>query len=364
MAKDLKYFTNLLKEYAVDLDVLYVEDDKDVRDGIAMLLQKFFKTVTTAEDGQMGLDTFKAGKFDVVLTDISMPNMNGVEMSSAIKEIDYEQTIVVISAHNEGDYLISLINIGIDAFLLKPIQTEMLVKTLSRICRYASDAKMLEAYQDKVEDSYMEILHQKEQLQSQLNAKLNTENKNIVLVEAIREVETTTETQVMPEQELQFLAKEFRAMSAREFVEGYPTDLEIYSDKLLEIGEKLDILVNNFITNTTQEGALELSGAFSLYADVLTNIPEFVNLNYAITQLATVFEKIDCSLELEPYFDLILAISQELERWRVSIFETQDAENIHYLDNSLISDCTMLESFVIGSQGPQVDDDAMDDMFF
>lgn len=362
MAKDLKYFTNLLKEYAAELDVLYVEDDKDVREGIAMLLKKFFKSVTTAEDGKKGLDTFKTGSYDLVLTDISMPNMNGVEMSTQIKELDYEQTIVVISAHNEGDYLISLINIGIDAFLLKPIQTEMLVKTLSRICRYASDAKMLEDYQNKVEDSYVEIMQQKDKLQAQLNEKVKRENKNIVLVEAIREVETSTQTQVMPEQELQFLAKEFDAISAAEFVEGYPTDLEIYSDKLLEIGEKLDLLVNNFITNTTQEGALELSNAFGLYADVIKNIPEFVNLTYAISQLSTVFEKIDCNVELEPYFDLILAISQELERWRVSIFETKDAENIHYLDNSLISDCTMLESFVIGSEGAS--DDAMDDMFF
>jgi len=363
MAKDLKYFTNLLKEYASDLDVLYVEDDKDVREGIAMLLEKFFKTVTTAVDGIKGLEKFKSGTYDLVLTDISMPNMNGVDMSLAIKEIDYEQTIVVISAHNEGDYLISLINIGIDAFLLKPIQTEMLVKTLSRICRHSNDAKMLEAYQNKVEDSYVEIMEQKDELEKRLNAKLNTENKNIVLVEAIREVETTTQTQVLPEQELQFLTKEFQAMSAVDFVEGYPTDLGIYSDRLLEIGETLDILVNTFVTHTTQEGASDLSSSFGQYADVLSNIPEFINLNYAITQLATVFDKIDCTQNLEAYFDLILAISQELERWRISIFETQNADNIHYLDNSLISDCTMLESFVIGSQTEE-DDGAMDDMFF
>lgn len=362
MAKDLKYFTNLLKKYAVDLDVLYVEDDKDVRDGISMLLQKFFKTVTTAVDGQDGLEKFKEGNFDLVLTDISMPNMNGVEMSSEIKEIDYEQTIVVISAHNEGDYLISLINIGIDAFLLKPIQTEMLVKTLSRVCRYASDLKMLEAYQNTIEDSYVEIMQQKDELQARLNAKLKTENKNIVLAEAIKEVEVKIEEEVIPQANLQFMTKEFTAQSARDFVEGYPTDLDIYSDRLLEIGENLDILVNNFIKNSNQEGAVELSNSFAQYADVLSNIPEFINLNYAITQLSTVFEKIDCSQNLEPYFDLILAISQELERWRISIFETQEADNIHYLDNSLISDCTMLESFVIGSQ--PTDDDGMDDMFF
>jgi len=344
MIKDLKYFTLILKESAIDLSVLYVEDDPDVRAGIEVILAKFFKKVVVAEDGKEGLKKYKEEEFDVVLTDISMPNMNGVEMSTLIKEENYEQPIVVLSAHNEGDYLIDLINVGIDAFLLKPIQTEALVKTMGKISRSISDRIMLGQYQEKIEDSYIEMMHQKEELEQRLNAQLDSENKNIVLIEACKE------DVKIEEEKLDFFKKDFDIISASEFIANYPTDLDIYADKLLNIGESLDLVVNTFVTNPTEASATQLSSFFSEYANVLTNIPEFINLNYAITQLSGVFSKIDCTQDLSDYFDLILAISQELEKWRESIFENQSATNIHYLDNSLISDCVMLESFVIGAE--------------
>ncbi len=352
MVKDLKYFTLLLKEHAASLSVLYVEDDADVRAGIEAILSKFFKSVTIAEDGQEGLNAFKSEKFDIILTDISMPNMNGVEMSTQIKEENYEQPIIVLSAHNEGEYLIDLINVGIDAFLLKPIQTEALVKTMGKICRTISDRNMLEQYQDKVEDSFIELMAQRDELQKRLNAQLDSENKNIVLVEAYKEETPLTE------EKLEFLAKEFEVVTAEDFINNYPTDLDIYADRLLNIGESVDLLVNTFINHPTQESASELASHFQQYAEVLSNIPEFINLTYAITQLSEVFSKIDTSQDISAYFDLILAISQELEKWRESIFESQSATNIHYLDSSLISDCVMLESFVIGSDSS---DEACDD---
>lgn len=358
MVRDLKYYTMILKESAENLSILYVEDDPDVREGIEVILSKFFKNITLAEDGQQGLEKYKAGVYDVVMTDISMPNMNGVEMSTLIKVENYDQPIIVLSAHNEGEYLIDLINVGIDAFLLKPIQTEQLVRTLSKICKAINDRNMLAMYQEKMEDSYVEMMHQKEELERRLNAQLDSENKNIVLVEAYKE----KEDHPIQQESLQFLAKEFDHICAREFIENYPTDLDIYSDKLLNIGEKMDLRVNTFVQNPTEEGASELSNYFAQYAEVLSNIPEFINLNYAITQLSEVFAQMDVTKEIAAYFDLVLSISQELERWRESIFETQEAENIHYLDNSLISDCVMLESFVLGSS--DTGDSGEDDIEF
>ena len=361
MKKDLKYFTTILKESAKELSVLYVEDDADVRNGIATILRKFFAKVELAEDGQEGLEKFNSDNFDIVLTDISMPNMNGVEMSALIKEENCEQPIIVLSAHNEGDYLIDLINIGVDGFLLKPIQTEFLVKTLGRICRGIHDSKLLVVYQEKMEESYMEMMRQRDELQERLDAQIASENKNIGLVEVVKEAVKNEDVDLQAS-DLNFFTKEFESISAAEFIANYPTDLDIYGDKLLNIGEKIDIVVNKFVREPSEDGAIELSNYFLQYAEVISSIPEFINLNYAINQLSEVFAQMDCSKDISGYFDLILAISQELEKWRESIFELQSADDIHYLDSSLISDCVMLESFVMGESANS--DNGGDDIEF
>ncbi len=359
MANDLKYYADILKESAQDLRVLYVEDDPDVQQGIAQILKKFFAFVDVASDGAEGLQKYTDGGFDLVLTDVSMPIMNGVEMSTKIKGVDYNQNIIVISAHNEGEYLIEFINIGIDAFLLKPIQTDMLIKTLGKICSNIHDKKLVVEYQEKMESSYIEMMNQKDALQAELNTRISMENKNIVLVEAVKEQKE------LPEKQVEYLAKEFAVISANEFMSNYPVDLDIVSDKLLNVGEKIDESIYKFTKVPTAELAINLSDHFAQYSEALSAIPEFVNLNYAISQLSSVFSRMEINEAVCMYSDLLLTISQELERWRVSIFETQDAENVHYLDNSLISDCVMFESFVLGSNGNDTsEDEDFDDMFF
>lgn len=199
-------------------------------------------------------------------------------------------------------------------------------------------------------------MNQKDELQRQINAKIDTENKNIVFEENLKE------NKELSSSEVKFLTKDFDAISAVEFIENYPTDILIYSDKLLELSESIDVLINQFSKSNSKDDAVSLSESFSLYADILQNIPEFVNLTYAINQLSEVFKNHDTSVDQNDFIDLTLAISQELEKWRESIFENQDADNIHYLDKSLISDCVMLESLVVGSSGDSEDD--LDDMFF
>lgn len=124
-----------LKEYAQPLRVLYVEDDEAVKAQIVIFLQKFFPNITTAQDGVEGLETYKKDKYDIVITDISMPHMDGIEMSRHIKEIDEEQIIIVTSAYNETEKLMELINIGIDKFVMKPIANKPFLITLYNVAK-------------------------------------------------------------------------------------------------------------------------------------------------------------------------------------------------------------------------------------
>lgn len=124
-----------LKEYAQPLKVLYIEDDEAVKTQIVIFLGKFFPSIVTAKDGIEGLEAYKKDKYDIVITDIAMPHMDGIEMARRIKEINEEQVIIVTSAYNETEKLMELINIGIDKFVMKPINNKPFLILLYNVAK-------------------------------------------------------------------------------------------------------------------------------------------------------------------------------------------------------------------------------------
>lgn len=139
-----------LKQYASVCSVLYVEDDELIRKQTADFLGRFFPDVVLAEDGAIGLQKYKEKKFDVVVTDINMPNMNGIEMIEAIKEINYEQVVLVTSAHNDSEYLMKLINLNVNRFVLKPFNNKQFLYVLYKIAEELSFTKEQTKLQDEI----------------------------------------------------------------------------------------------------------------------------------------------------------------------------------------------------------------------
>jgi len=124
-------------KFSQSLRVLYVEDDENLRAEVSILLETFFEHIDTAMDGADGLDKYNHNEYDIVITDINMPKMGGIEMVSKIHEIYPEQKIIAVSAHNESHLLINLIEKGVSSFILKPIKEENFFNILYPICRDA-----------------------------------------------------------------------------------------------------------------------------------------------------------------------------------------------------------------------------------
>lgn len=140
-----------------DLTILYVEDDKNLRKEMHEVLNDLFSYVILAEDGKDGLEKLlsykeESGEYpDIVMTDISMPRSNGIEMSKKIMEHHSEQLIIVLSADNESHCLLELINMGIEHYLIKPIGANQLVQTLQRAVKKSNDRKMELGYIKELE---------------------------------------------------------------------------------------------------------------------------------------------------------------------------------------------------------------------
>ncbi|MFT5661540.1 MAG: YesN/AraC family two-component response regulator, partial [Sulfurimonas sp.] len=108
-----------LKEIAKNLKILYVEDDTDLRERTTKFFMKIFGHVDTAADGEEGLKLYTQNyqeryKYhDIVISDIYMPNLDGIAMSKAILEMNKEQKIIIMSATEERKYLVDIIHLGI-----------------------------------------------------------------------------------------------------------------------------------------------------------------------------------------------------------------------------------------------------------
>jgi len=158
-------------------NILYVEDENDSREFFSQLLQDYCTNLFIAKDGQEGLELYKKNPIDVVLTDITMPKMNGLEMSKKILEIDEDAYIVVLSAYGESDFLHKAIDIGIHNYLLKPIDIEKLEDVLNKINKQLRTSKLQELHTQELKE-INQTLHQKVKEEIAKNAKILQEQKD------------------------------------------------------------------------------------------------------------------------------------------------------------------------------------------
>ena len=151
------------------LTVLYIEDEEEVLNALASILQRRTKELFLAKNGKEGLELYKKHRPDIIITDIKMPIMNGLKMAEIIRQDDYTTPIIVTSAFNDNDYLMRAIEIGINQFVLKPIDAEKLFTALENSIR-------LVTFENRLEQSNRDLKY---------NLKLLTEYKNAIDVSSI-----------------------------------------------------------------------------------------------------------------------------------------------------------------------------------
>lgn len=118
---------------ARNLTLLYVEDNNGARAGSMLIFEEFFGRVIEAVDGEDGLEKFKNHHIDLVITDINMPHMSGLEMAAHIRKLSPKTPLLILSAYNEAEYFIESIRLGVEGYLLKPIEIGQFMDVLSNV---------------------------------------------------------------------------------------------------------------------------------------------------------------------------------------------------------------------------------------
>ena len=118
------------QDYLKTLTVLYVEDDAETREQFSDFLRRSVGTLITAEHGVAGLEAFKKHTPDIVITDILMPQMDGLTMAQNILGMIPSVPIIVLTAFEQTDYLMRAINMGIEKYVTKPVNSYQLFESL------------------------------------------------------------------------------------------------------------------------------------------------------------------------------------------------------------------------------------------
>jgi PAS domain S-box-containing protein len=152
------------KEFLKTLTILYVEDDETIRTSLGNILKKVFKEVVTCVDGKDGVANYELYtqdmdmEFDAIISDINMPNLNGLEMIKKIREYDSDIPVVMTTAHGEANYLMEAIKVNVSGYTLKPIDTKELLGTVQKFCEIKRNQRLIQEKEAELSE-YMEVVN-------------------------------------------------------------------------------------------------------------------------------------------------------------------------------------------------------------
>lgn len=169
-----------LTEQTKKLSAMVVEDEKVTNELLSSTFKNFFSDVESCFDGATALDMYKKNAPDVVFVDIIMAGMDGIELSRKIRELNPSQIIIVISASNDIEKISESIEVGVNSFIQKPIDTKKIIELLSSVVSMVAKKKKVETKTFSISlplDLY-DVVND--------NAKAESISKNAVIIRALR----------------------------------------------------------------------------------------------------------------------------------------------------------------------------------
>ena len=167
------------------LNVLYVEDEKILQDEVYQNLLPFVKNILKASDGLEGLSIFRENQneIDVVISDIMMPNMNGIEMINNIRILNSSIPIIYATAFNDNEYLLQTLQQSVTSYILKPIDMELLIEAIQKASITVENKRLKDSLEEEVAQKTQELIEHNKLLDYQLHTDALTKllNRNSLL---------------------------------------------------------------------------------------------------------------------------------------------------------------------------------------
>lgn len=138
-----------LRKKVDNLTLLYVEDNKGLQQQAIKIFKKIFKNLVVADSGESAYDLYKKYQPEIVVTDINMHNLSGLELSRMIKKVDPFVKIIITSAFDDKDYLFEAIDINVSKYIKKPLTITDLIEAITKVVdelEFESSRNLFENY--------------------------------------------------------------------------------------------------------------------------------------------------------------------------------------------------------------------------
>lgn len=454
-----------LQEIGKTYSILYVEDDEAIQGIMSSILTLFCHALYKARNGQEGLELFNTLKPDLVITDISMPIMDGITMVRHIREKDKETPIMVNSAFSDQNYLMDSIYLGVDRYTIKPIrQDEFLdalyflfsklknkdeAKLYTKIrlqerVNYAS-SKMIQAmmeiypnpvlvytddgrlyginssatllfnivsisdenqhetieasfvHEEGFEHSLRELVttpphFPRIKVKTKQGIKIYTVTKNAIEAEEFGRLFCFTFTDItrleyekQKSQNLSLFLREqlaFKKEQKKAFIKHdtskeplhvkasekpvphyaskkgakeYLSELDTQITEEIAEMDALEVEIFEALSTFEETGALSslhfVATGLGHYSKTIGALMDFEDIALSLRKLSNLLLELSHTNFNRRKFHLVLeGILADLKQWRRTLFITQEATNIHYLDTSLLSSCLQIETEFFGAE--------------
>lgn len=363
-----------LAPYTKNLKLLIVEDEDLVRAATVQLFKRVFAVVDEAADGSEGLEKFKSKPkfYDLIITDIHMPNMDGIQMIEAIRRDDALIPIVVLSAYTDFGNILNAINTGADSFLPKPFTIKTSVDSFYRLTIRITDAKILQEHIEQIEEENyflnqeLTILRSKNSImysayQATQSQPLQTA-VNKVQISQIAEPVVDNNSKLLEITPEKVSVKKFNNQAQQTYIYDYmdPEDLDDIKENLTRLNSLLLIVGSGDITH---DEVAEISYYLQSIGRSASAYNESYSISRALGALASVIEAnnhtfIEKSSSLG---SLCKSFGVDLVNWVQMIFH-DGAISVDVMDDTIISNSQMLGSMLTINESVNEAVD-MDDIF-
>ena len=161
-----------------NIKLLYAEDDIQTLEIYSEIFKNHFDLVNTCLTGQETIDLFNKNHYDIVILDINMPCINGLELVSMIREIKKDTRIIMFTAHKDSDKLLQAIKLKVDDYLVKPISKKDLETAINNIKEYFNDKDNIYLINNIIWNKKFKILKYK-------NIRITLTKKEILLLDIL-----------------------------------------------------------------------------------------------------------------------------------------------------------------------------------
>ncbi len=208
------------------LSLLYVEDEDFIRENAVLFLEDTFETIYQADNAFKALELYHDKRPDIIITDISMPKMSGLELCERVRKTDAKTPIIITTAHTKTEYLLKAVELQLVKYLVKPIDEEELTEALELYFEKLKEdnSNIIPLTKEHTYDCFNQVLFYHDEViklshQERLFLKLLVKNPEHIC--SYREIENFVFDGVMSEDALKTLVKNLRKKTEKSLIENY-----------------------------------------------------------------------------------------------------------------------------------------------